>query len=319
MDYHSIYPDVSGDADSIQSPLPPIIIAETAETAEVDIQTTPGAASGARESLIENMSNSPRSYAEEMQQLANACRTFLVQIQLGAAPWVVQRLNYILGPMPADPIHFSYWMAMVSIFFSFLSMLGGHPRSRACKQARHVRPCAIADRDEPTGPADRRYGKGQTFTDEIAATSSPVSCALDRTIEQSLVRRRTHHGRRTRMRIDPDEFALGGSRMAALFHDNCWRPRLPDGRMCTNRFTTASCRLLLRASPPLATPIQPLVSPVALSMLLAYHPCILFPSCVSQPSQEDDISPPFFFSINTSSLFALPLGHVCYCYSLGFL
>ena len=49
---------------------------------------------------------------------------------------------------------------------------------------------AIADRDTTyiTGPADRRYGKGQTFTDEIAAASSSVGSALDRAIEQSLVR-----------------------------------------------------------------------------------------------------------------------------------
>ena len=62
---------------------------------------------------------------------------------------------------------------------------------RARMQARHVRPCAIADRDKPTGPADRRYGKGQTFTDEIAAASSSVSSALDRATEQSLVRKKT--------------------------------------------------------------------------------------------------------------------------------
>jgi hypothetical protein len=221
LDYHSIYPDVFGDADSIPSPLPPII------TAEFDIQTTPGAASGALTSLTENEPTLPRSYAEEMQQLTDACRAFLAQIQRGAAPWVVQRLNYIYGPMPTDPTHFSYWMALVSIFFSFLSMFG-HARM----QARHVRPCAIADRDIPPGPADRRYGKGQTFTSELAAASSSVSSALDRAIEQSLVRRRACHGRRTRMKINPDAFAfaLGGSRMAALFHDNAGDPVFPtDG------------------------------------------------------------------------------------------
>jgi hypothetical protein len=194
LDYHSIHPDVLSDADSIPPPLPPII------AAEFDIQTTPGAASGALASLTENEPTSPRSYAEEMQQLTDACSAFLVQIQRGAAPWVVQRLNYIYGPMPTDPTHFSYWMAMVSIFFSFLSMFG-HARM----QARHVRPCAIADRDKPTGPPDRRYGKGQTFTDEIAAASSSASSALDRATEQSLVRRRTCHGIRIRMRIDPDD------------------------------------------------------------------------------------------------------------------
>jgi Lon protease-like protein len=131
LDYHSIYPDVFGDADSIPSPLPPII------TAEIDIRTTPGAVSSALASLVENEPTSPRSYAEEMQQLTDACRAFLVQIQRGAAPWVVQRLNYIYGPMPTDPTHFSYWMAMVSIFFSFLSMFG-HARERACEHGMSV-------------------------------------------------------------------------------------------------------------------------------------------------------------------------------------
>ena len=291
-DYHSIYPDVFGDADSIPSPLPPTI------TAELDIQITPGAASGALASLTEFESTSPRSYAEEMQQLTDACRAFLDQIQRGAAPWVVQRLNYIYGPMPTDPTHFSYWMAMVSIFFSFLSMFG-HARM----QARHVRACAIADRDKPTGPAYRRYGKGQTSTSELAAASSSVSSALDRAIEQSLVRRRACHGRRIRMRINPDAFTLGGSRMAALFHDNAGDSVCPmdeyGGFESINYFTSASCRLLVRASPPLAGPCNP-SSPVALSVFLAYHPCILFPSCASQQTQDDDTSPPFFFLINTS-------------------
>lgn len=72
-----------------------------------------------------------------MQQLTDVCSAFVDQIQRGAAPWVVQRLNYIHGPMPTDPTHFSYWMAMVSVFFF-------PPRSRACK----LRPCAVADRDK---------------------------------------------------------------------------------------------------------------------------------------------------------------------------
>jgi hypothetical protein len=72
-----------------------------------------------------------------MQQLTDACRAFLVQIQQGAAPWVLQRLNYIYGPMPTDPTHFSYWMAMVSFFFFFLSMFG-HARSRPCKHGMFV-------------------------------------------------------------------------------------------------------------------------------------------------------------------------------------
>jgi hypothetical protein len=112
-------------------------------------------------------------------------------------------------------------------FFSFLSMFG-HARM----QARHVRPCAIADQDKPTGPPDRRYGKGQTFTDEIAAASSSAGSALDRATEQSLVRRRACHGRRFRMIINPDAFALGGSRMVALFHDNAGDPVCPATDKC---------------------------------------------------------------------------------------
>jgi len=179
LDYHSIYSDVFGDADSIPSPIPPII------TARVNIQTTPGAVSGALASLTKNEPTLPRSDAEEMQQSTDACRAFLVQIQRGAAPWVVQRLNHVYGPMPTDPRHFTYWMAMVRILFSFLSMFG-----LARMRAWPVCPSAIAYRDKPTGPADRRYGKGQTSTSEIAAASSSLGGALDRAIENSLVRRR---------------------------------------------------------------------------------------------------------------------------------
>jgi hypothetical protein len=114
-------------------------------------------------------------------------------------------------------------------------------RALAHMQARHVRPCPIADRDKRTGPADRRYGKGQTFTGEIPAASSSVSSALDRTIEQSLVRRRACHGRRTRMKIDPDAFALGGSRMVASFHDNAGDPVCPtDGCQGLREYKTVS-------------------------------------------------------------------------------
>ena len=186
-------------------------------------------------------------------------------------------------------------------------------------QARHVRTCATADQANPTGPADRRYGKGQTFTGEVAAASSSVSSALDRAIEQSLVRRKACHGRRTRIIIDPDTFALGGSRMAALFRDNCWRPWLPRRTISGLRVDNSVSPVRhVRASSPLASPRNPLVSPVALFLLLAYHPYILFPSCASQQTQDDDISRFSFFLVNTSDfLFALPLGHVCY--SLDFL
>lgn len=85
---------------------------------EADIQATPGTASSAPAA---SGSGPPRSYAEETQELVDVCLAFLDQIQRGAAPWVVQRLNrlnHAYGPMPTDADHFSYWMAMVSIFLS---------------------------------------------------------------------------------------------------------------------------------------------------------------------------------------------------------
>ena len=51
---------------------------------------------------------------------------------------MLQKLNYIYGPMPTDPTHFSYWMAMVSIFFSVLSMFG-RACERTCKHGMSVR------------------------------------------------------------------------------------------------------------------------------------------------------------------------------------
>jgi hypothetical protein len=111
VDYPLLYPDVSGDAGSIPPPLPPMI------NAEADVEATP---SGATASLNTSDSGPPGSNAHEMQELVDVCRAFLVQIQQGAAPWLVQRLNrlnQIYGPMPTDPAQFSYWMAMVSISF----------------------------------------------------------------------------------------------------------------------------------------------------------------------------------------------------------
>lgn len=286
LDYHSIYPDVFGDADSIPSPLPPII------TAEVDVQTTPGAISSALASLSENGPISPRSYAEEIQQLTDACHAFLVQIQQKTTPWVVQRYNYIYGPMPTDPTHFSYWMAMVSLFFSLLSMFG-HARSCAL-QARNgmsVRAQSLIETNLHTGPADRRYGKGQTFTSEIAVASSSVSSALDRAIEQSLVRRRACHDRRTHMRMESDAFALGGSRMAALFHDTFVR-RTPDVRLQLVRHVVSWCAH--RHAGQCKKTVVPLV---ALSVLLAYygslHPISLM--CFSAKKKQDDNISPFSF------------------------
>ncbi|KAI9512173.1 PUA-like domain-containing protein [Russula earlei] len=133
LDYPLLYPDIPGDTPSISPPVPLIV------NADADIQVTPRSPSGAPSSSKASQSGPPRSYAQEMQELVDLCLGFLDQIQRGAAPWVVQRLNrlsHIYGPMPTDPVHFSYWMAMVSGLPVYMS-----------RRAFVVR--AIADRDHP--------------------------------------------------------------------------------------------------------------------------------------------------------------------------
>ncbi|KAI0254380.1 PUA-like domain-containing protein [Lactifluus subvellereus] len=108
FDYPSLYPDIPGDAPSIPAPVPQTV------NAEADVQATHHSASVATAPTASD-AGPPRSYAQEVQELVNVCHAFLDQIQRGAAPWVVQRLNrlsHIYGPMPSDPANFSYWMAM---------------------------------------------------------------------------------------------------------------------------------------------------------------------------------------------------------------
>ena len=169
VDYPSLYPDVPGDPHSIPPP-----ISQTAANTEADVQATTGIASSAP---APSGSGPPRSYAQETQELVDLCLAFLDQIQRGAAPWVVQRLNRlnnIYGPMPTDPAHFSFWMAMVSIII--LSLIFGR-----CERTRSPAPSLIVKKKKNplTGPAHRRYGKSQTFAGEIAATSPPLGRALD--------------------------------------------------------------------------------------------------------------------------------------------
>ncbi|KAF7976286.1 hypothetical protein HWV62_7190 [Athelia sp. TMB] len=47
------------------------------------------------------------------EELMATCRAFLLRLQEGTAPWVVQRLNNTYGPMPADAAAFSFWVALV--------------------------------------------------------------------------------------------------------------------------------------------------------------------------------------------------------------
>lgn len=172
LDYPSLHPDVSSDAGSIPPPFPQII------GAEADVRTTQGAASSAAVPSTVSEPGAPESYAREVQILVNECRDFLAQIQRGAAPWVVQRLNrlsVIYGPMPNDPADFSFWIAMVSTFFSFLCrrLLG-----RACTHV-HAQSLIETTLKTPTGLADRGNGKGEASAGEIAVASSSAGGALD--------------------------------------------------------------------------------------------------------------------------------------------
>ncbi|KAI0081820.1 hypothetical protein K474DRAFT_1656223 [Panus rudis PR-1116 ss-1] len=51
------------------------------------------------------------SYTNE--ELMSICHDFLGQLRAGAAPWVVDHLSNSFVPMPEDPAHFSFWMALL--------------------------------------------------------------------------------------------------------------------------------------------------------------------------------------------------------------
>ncbi|KAJ7771386.1 PUA-like domain-containing protein [Mycena maculata] len=63
---------------------------------------------------IEDIPDSPAlPPAPSNTELMDICTGFLNQLRRGTAPWVVQRLNNVYGPPPADPAAFSYWVALV--------------------------------------------------------------------------------------------------------------------------------------------------------------------------------------------------------------
>lgn len=66
------------------------------------------------ETLRLSVMPSARPSVPNNEALMDFCRLFVDQLQRGAAPWVVQRLNNTYGPMPTDPSNFSFWMALVS-------------------------------------------------------------------------------------------------------------------------------------------------------------------------------------------------------------
>ncbi|ORY77261.1 hypothetical protein BCR35DRAFT_332642 [Leucosporidium creatinivorum] len=47
------------------------------------------------------------------EQLMRICLDFVQTLRSGSAPWVIQRLNNTIGPMPEAPADFSFWMAEV--------------------------------------------------------------------------------------------------------------------------------------------------------------------------------------------------------------
>ena len=46
-------------------------------------------------------------------ELMTVCLEFVQTLRSGSAPWVLQRLNNTIGPMPTNPSDFSFWMAEV--------------------------------------------------------------------------------------------------------------------------------------------------------------------------------------------------------------
>ncbi|KAK4050335.1 hypothetical protein OIO90_005128 [Microbotryomycetes sp. JL221] len=46
-------------------------------------------------------------------ELMSICLEFVQTLRSGSAPWVIQRLNNTIGPMPHSPADFSFWMAEV--------------------------------------------------------------------------------------------------------------------------------------------------------------------------------------------------------------
>lgn len=57
----------------------------------------------------------PAQQAVELStnELMSICLEFVDTLRSGSAPWVLQRLNNTIGPMPTNPSDFSYWMAEV--------------------------------------------------------------------------------------------------------------------------------------------------------------------------------------------------------------
>ena len=83
------------------------------------VPSTSRAASTSRSDTSSSASTSARSVsAAFVQNPSNAalmarCREFLDQLELGTAPWIVQRLSSTYGRIPTDVSSFSFWVASV--------------------------------------------------------------------------------------------------------------------------------------------------------------------------------------------------------------
>lgn len=47
------------------------------------------------------------------KELMGVCRGFIDALRTGSTPWLIQRLNDSMPPMPTDPREFTWWMAML--------------------------------------------------------------------------------------------------------------------------------------------------------------------------------------------------------------
>jgi len=56
---------------------------------------------------------------QSIEQLMGRCHEFLEVLRTGAAPWLRQKLNDTLGPMPDSPAEFSYYMAAVIPIYEY--------------------------------------------------------------------------------------------------------------------------------------------------------------------------------------------------------
>ncbi|KAK4051018.1 hypothetical protein OIV83_003147 [Microbotryomycetes sp. JL201] len=61
----------------------------------------------------EETSPPPRMFERSTAELMSICLEFVETLRSGSAPWVIQRLNNTIGPMPTNPADFSFWMAEV--------------------------------------------------------------------------------------------------------------------------------------------------------------------------------------------------------------